>query len=70
MPAIPKRPLGPNGDRLQADANRAIRELEGEVDAYTPADAASWASPPPRSLREAVDRLAAAHAAAHPGSEP
>lgn len=69
MAGVPKRPLGSGGNKLQADANRAFAELEGEIDAYTPDDASSWADPPPTSLREAVDRLAAAHAAAHPGSE-
>lgn len=70
MPAVPKRPLGTRGDKLQADINRGMQELEVQIDAYTPANPAHWADPPPTSAREAWDRLAAAIATLHPGSEP
>lgn len=51
---------------LQGNVEAALSRVRKDVDAktdgsYTPANAADWASPPPTTIAEALDRLAAAN---------
>lgn len=62
MAGLPKRNYGEQGGRLLADMRRSQADAEAEAASYTPDDPSQWASPPPTSLREALDRLARAGA--------
>lgn len=48
--------------RLEGNVQRALSQAQEAAEAaaaYTPADATAWASPPPTTVQEALDRLAA-----------
>jgi hypothetical protein len=75
-PADPNRPVAteivdagdaaPSTDWLTLDSlTQGCRRLKpGTVTTYTPADAADWEGDPPTTMAEALDRIAAALAAA------
>lgn len=50
---------GFNQDQI-GGIQRAFDGLDAYSIAYTPADTSDWASPPPTTVGEALDRLAAA----------
>lgn len=68
MSGIPSRNYGQLGNKLQADVSRSLHGLEGEVAearAYSPAAPGDWDGSPPSTVRQALDRLAAAYRAQH-----
>lgn len=65
---IPKRDYGGLGNKLHADINRSMHSIDERIAAtstYTPATPGDWADPPPSTIAEALDRLAAAFAGEH-----
>lgn len=67
MSDFSKHSLGKGASILQGETERSVRKLRKsfeELDAlgvaYVPADAADWVDPPPTTVAEALDRLAAA----------
>ena len=69
MSDVPKRRLSGTADRSHADSEYAYRliraDLTGSKLEYIPADSGNWVAPPPTTVGEAIDRIAAAHVAAH-----
>lgn len=68
---LQKRRLPGVHDRTHADVEAALarqrRDFEDAAEAgeaYSPAAPGDWADPPPTTLREALDRLAAANTGA------
>lgn len=60
--------LPPGAAALRNDVEDALSRqrtsLTTELEAYDPGDPSQWASPPPTTVREALDRLAKAGATA------
>lgn len=54
-------------EAAEGNFERALSRMREDLDgnaqprAYTPGDASDWASPPPTTIQEAIDRLAAAN---------
>ncbi len=57
--------LSGQANMLQANVDRAFlltkQNAITEAQAYSPADPSDWADPPPSTVAEALDRLAAAN---------
>lgn len=48
--------------QLEGNVQRALGEAQAAADAaaaYSPSDPAAWTAPPPTTVKEALDRLAA-----------
>lgn len=56
----------PGNEVVEGNVDRALQRMRADLDAsaqprsYTPANPGDWASPPPTTIQEALDRLAAA----------
>jgi hypothetical protein len=58
---------------LQADMQRALSRLRGDVDGnavYTPADESQWADPAPDNFNDAINRIVDWLEARHGGDMP
>lgn len=73
---LTKRQYGAQAGRLQADTDRALRSIRGDLDnldsggvAYVPGDPERW-DPVPTTLQEAVDRMVRWMYARHGGDFP
>lgn len=61
MSDLPKRLYRGTADRAHADTELALSRMRRDLQtqAYSPADTADWADPPPTTIAEAIDRIVA-----------